>query len=368
MKIRSTPLLNGSLGTARDLTSFHFGQPGKQKIYIQASLHADETPTMLVALLLKRRLLELEQSQAIDAEIILVPVANPIGLAQNLLGQFVGRFDLETGQNFNRSFPEFDPAPLCAQLGSDAVENRAIVHAALLDEIARIVPRTEFDSLRRNLLNLSIDADLVLDLHCSLEANMHLYANSDQWPLVEPLARYLGAEAALLATDSGGASFDETHTLFWWKLKQAADASTPLPDGCVAVTVECRGQRDVSYELAQHDADAIIDYLTWRGAITGAVRPPPPLLVEPTLLSGSEQFHAPVSGILVHRVALGAHVETGDALFDIVDPINDHTTTVFSQTSGTLYMRRAIRFVHCGNPIGRVSGSKPIRSGKLVGL
>jgi len=37
-----------------ELTSFHFGIPGKKKIYIQAWLHADETPTMLVALYLKR--------------------------------------------------------------------------------------------------------------------------------------------------------------------------------------------------------------------------------------------------------------------------------------------------------------------------
>jgi predicted deacylase len=368
MKIRTTPLLNGSVGTTRELTSFHFGVPGKQKIYIQSSLHADETPTMLVALYLKRRLMELEQIDAIDAEIILVPVANPIGLAQNLLGQFVGRFDLATGQNFNRSFPEFNHLPLGEHLGTDLLENRKIINAALRKEIASIRPKTEFESLRLNLLRLSIDADLVVDLHCSLEASMHLYASSSQWPEVEPLARYLGAEASLLATDSGGASFDETHSLFWWNLKQSVDDETPVPDGCVAVTVECRGQRDVSYELAKRDSDAIVDYLVWRGAIKGVKRELPPLMAEPSLLAGSEQFYAPVSGILVHRVPLGALVKQGDALFDIVDPVSDHTTTVYSQTTGILYMRRAIRFVHCGNPIGRVSGTKPIRSGKLVGL
>jgi predicted deacylase len=368
MKIRSTPLLTGSIGTARELTSFHFGVPGKQKIYIQSSLHADETPAMLVSLYLKRRLIELEQHNAIDAEIILVPVANPIGLSQNLLGQLIGRFDAGTGQNFNRDFPRFDHCVSPADLGTDPVRNKELIVSALLNELANAHPLTEFESLRLNLLALSIDADLVLDLHCSLEAIIHLYANSSQWSEVEPLARYLGAEVSLLATDSGGDSFDEAHTLFWSNLKQGMDQRIPMPGGCVAVTVECRGQRDVSHELASQDADAIIDFLAWRGAIAGAAPALPPLAGEPTPLAGSEQFYAPVSGILVHRVALGAHVQPGEALFDIIDPVTDHTTTVCSKTSGVLYMRRAIRFVHSGNPIGRVTGSTAFRTGKLVGL
>ena len=39
-----------ALGTQRTLTSFHFGTAGTgEKAYIQASLHADELPGMLVA-------------------------------------------------------------------------------------------------------------------------------------------------------------------------------------------------------------------------------------------------------------------------------------------------------------------------------
>ncbi|MBV8665253.1 MAG: succinylglutamate desuccinylase/aspartoacylase family protein [Burkholderiaceae bacterium] len=368
MKIQSVPLLQGSVGTARELTSFHFGDTGGQKIYIQASLHADETPTMLVALHLKRRLAEFEQRKAINAEIVLVPVANPIGLDQILLGQFVGRFDLETGRNFNRDFPELNYLAARKLLGTDAIENRKLIREALNRELADIRPRSEFESLRLNLMRLSIDADVVLDLHCSLEAVMHLYANTAQWEQVEPLARYLGAEAALLTTDSGGNSFDETHSLFWWNLKHGAERNKPIPDGCVAVTIECRGQRDVSYEQAEKDADAIINFLIWRGALIDEIPEMPALISPATPLAGSEQFYAPVSGVLVHRAKLGALIKKGDALFDIVDPLTGQTNTVCSNTEGIFYMRRAIRFVHCGNPIGRVSGSVPIRAGKLIGL
>ncbi len=368
MEIRSASLLKGSAGTARELTSFHFGQPGKQKIYIQAALHADETPSMLAALQLKQRLVALEEQGAIAAEIVLVPVANPIGLDQTLLGQFIGRFDLETGQNFNRDFPIFDHVNVSKNLGADPEENKKIVRAALKQKLDAMQPRTEFDALQIHLLKLSIDADVVLDLHCSLEACMHLYASSAQWDQVEPLARYIGAEASLLATDSGGASFDETHSLFWSRLRGAVSEATPVADGCVAVTIECRGQRDVSYESANADAEAIIDYLRWRGAIDGEWRPMPPLIAQPTALNGSEQFYAPLSGVLVHRAAIGALIEKGDALFDIIDPISNQTTTIRSSTRGVFYMRRAIRYVHAGNPIGRVSGTVPIRSGRLIGL
>ena len=44
-------LLSPSLGSHKTLTSFHFGTPGRggPKVYLQASLHAEELPGMLVA-------------------------------------------------------------------------------------------------------------------------------------------------------------------------------------------------------------------------------------------------------------------------------------------------------------------------------
>lgn len=62
---------------------------------------------MLTTVLLKRRLVELEQQGKLNAEIVLVPVANPVGLGQYILGQFLGRFDLASGKNFNRHFLRF---------------------------------------------------------------------------------------------------------------------------------------------------------------------------------------------------------------------------------------------------------------------
>jgi predicted deacylase len=150
-------------------------------------------------------------------------------------------------------------------------------------------------------------------------------------------------------------------------LQQEMPADKPVPNGAIAVTVECRGQRDVTYEAAQQDADAIVDYLVWRKAIRLEAKPLPPLLTAATPLAGSEQFYAPVSGILIHRANIGDTIRVGQPLFDIVDPLTDETTTLTSHTEGVFYMRRAIRFVTAGAPLGRVTGARPFRTGVLLG-
>jgi len=78
MQRQDHPLLSPSLTTQRSISSFHFGTPGSgQKVYIQASLHADELPGMMTAWHLKQKLAALEAEGRLAGEIILVPVANP---------------------------------------------------------------------------------------------------------------------------------------------------------------------------------------------------------------------------------------------------------------------------------------------------
>jgi [acyl-carrier-protein] S-malonyltransferase len=61
MRTQQHPLPSSALGTQRQLTSLHFGPADTgRKVYIQASLHADELPGMLVAHPLRQRLTALE--------------------------------------------------------------------------------------------------------------------------------------------------------------------------------------------------------------------------------------------------------------------------------------------------------------------
>ncbi len=77
MQTRRHSLVSTTLGTSRELVSFHFGDAKRdgEKVYIQASLHADETPAMLTAWTLKKRLAALDAEGRVRGEIVLVPVA-----------------------------------------------------------------------------------------------------------------------------------------------------------------------------------------------------------------------------------------------------------------------------------------------------
>lgn len=369
----STPidLLAASDGTRHTLHVNRFGsaEHGK-KVYVQAALHADEVPAILVAVCLKQRLQELEDAGRLRAEVVLLTSANPIGLSQFLFGYPVGRFELFSGRNFNRGFPMLADDIVKAvegRLTDDAVTNRDLVRTTWLELLERKTPRNSFDHLQLTLMRLSVDADIVLDLHCSREASMHLYTGEAIWDQVEPLARYIGAQASLLAIDSGGQSFDEAHSLTWWQVQQGIDKRFPVQTGSAAVTVEHRGQRDVSDTLANQDAQAIVDYLTYLGMVDLPVPPLPELRHPATPLAGSEQFIAPVSGVLLHQVDEGGQVQVGDEMFVIVDPIEGTRTTIRSKTAGVFYMRRDARYVCVGDPLGRVTGLQAQRTGYLLG-
>lgn len=370
MHIQNHQLISPTLGTHRQITSFHYGARGTgQKIYIQSSLHADELPGMLVSWALRRKLAALEAAGQIHGEIVVVPVSNPIGLNQQWLGHMAGRFESNTAQNFNRNF--YDLAALVmplaeAHLGDDINANRQAIRDLMASTLQMQRPQTELASQRLALQLLSYDADVVLDLHCDWEGAMHLYTNPDLWPEVEPLARYIDAKASLLALNSIGNPFDEIHSFCWSELRSRFGDRFPIPNGSVSVTVELRGQRDVSYDYAEQDAQAIVHYLTHRGVIDAPAVPMPPLAFPATPLSGTEPLVAPISGIVVFRVGFGDWIEAGTDIADIVDPLTDQVITLTNSVSGVLYARHHARFAPAGMEIARVAGATPMRTGSLL--
>ncbi|MBW8899077.1 MAG: succinylglutamate desuccinylase/aspartoacylase family protein, partial [Massilia sp.] len=131
MHAHTHPISPAGSSTSFQLTSYHFGTAGAgKKVDIQAALHADEVPPMLVAQFLRTELQALEAAGKLRGEVILVPAANPIGLAQAIHGAPFGRFDLTTGTNFNRAYKhvaEDLKVSLAGQLGPDAAANVALV-------------------------------------------------------------------------------------------------------------------------------------------------------------------------------------------------------------------------------------------------
>jgi predicted deacylase len=369
------PLVSPSLGSFKTLTSFHFGKPGLgPKIYIQASLHAEELPGMLVAHHLRAFLEAADSAHQLQCEIVLVPVANPIGLAQRLDHKPMGRFELDTSENFNRFYPDLaaqvEPA-VRGKLGQDALANVATVRQAMGAYLNNWQPTTELQSLRRRLLQLAHDADYMLDLHCDCEGVLHFYTEEACWPRMAPLAHFLGAQAILLAKSSGNRPIDECLSGAWWQLAdrlKTGGQEVPLPQACCSTTIELRGELDVRHDLAQTDAQAILNWLRHVGALTDQPAGTVPTARCPaTPLAGSETLRAPAAGIVVFAAEPGQVLAVGDLVVEVIDPLANQTHRVTAGVAGVFYARIRDRYITAGGELGKIAGAVAFRSGELLG-
>jgi predicted deacylase len=353
-----------------ELTSYHYGKPGTgKKVYIQAALHADEVPGMLVAQFLRTELAALEAQDKVLGEIILVPAANPLGLAQAIHGAPFGRFDLSTGTNFNRAYKHVADdlkASLEGKLGPIAAAYVALLRAHARASVANWQPATDAEALKKILLGLAIDADIVLDLHCDNEAVVHIYTGTPLADAVAPLSALMGAHAVLLALEAGEEPFDEACSRLWWDLAAHFGPQYPIPPACLSTTVELRGEMDVSYELAQRDAHALLQFLAHSGVIDIPVELLPAPLCAPTPLEGVEPIAAPHAGVLVFLKNLGERVEAGDAIADLIDPVSGKVSTLRATVPGVFFARTAHRHLLRGMAVGKVAGAKAFRAGKLL--
>ncbi|MBC7502891.1 MAG: succinylglutamate desuccinylase/aspartoacylase family protein [Herminiimonas sp.] len=365
------PLSPPSTGTAREVVSFHFGKAGQgKKIYIQASLHADELPGMLVLQHLRRSLSTLEAQNKISGEIVLVPVANPIGLAQVLQGVPFGRFDLATGINFNRGYRHLTASLIEAvsgKLTAESAHNVQLIRTEAARILASWQPASETDSLKKTLQALASDADIVLDLHCDNDAVVHLYTGTPMATAVEPLSALLGAHAVLLARESGDHPFDEECARYWWELADHFGNAFPIPCACLAVTVELRGETSVTHDLAQEDAARLVDFMIHAGLITLPTPPLPASLCVPTPLEAVEPIVAPHGGLLVFVKQCGDRLKAGETFAELIDPVSGDVTALCASVAGVLFAHVARRYAQRGTVVAKIAGTIAYRTGNLLG-
>ncbi|MEE8188604.1 MAG: succinylglutamate desuccinylase/aspartoacylase family protein [Kiloniellales bacterium] len=367
------PLAGATPGTTREVLLHRYGAAGaRPKAYLQAALHADETPALLAAHHLTRLLDEAEAKGEIRGEIVLAPYANPIGLAQFAAGRHIGRNRLHTGVNFNREWPDlFEPAAgkVGGRLTASAEENVALIRTALLEAVESLEAQDEGASLQKILAREAADADIVLDLHCDDESLMHLFLIPAHWPLAADLAAELGCRAVLLSEDSGGSSFDEAFSTPWTRLA-ARFPDHPIPAACLAGTVELRGKADVDDRLAEADARALFRFLQRHSVLAGDPGPAPEPQCEATRLDACEFVRAPAVGVVSYEVEPGDRVRRGDVIAWLIDPAADDPTAarqaIEAGTDGLVLSRRGRRYVAPGMTLCKIVGTEtlPKRAGR----
>ncbi|MGO3345675.1 MAG: succinylglutamate desuccinylase/aspartoacylase family protein [Marinomonas sp.] len=369
MKHNQNPLISPVLGTQRHIDSFHFGTPNSgKKIYIQASLHADELPGMLAAWKLKQQLVTLEEQGLIQGEVVLVPVANPIGQNQHLMDIQLGRYELESGQNFNRGYYDcFEQVAALVQdtLTQDPVKNTQIIRSALRHTIQQWHVDNEIHSQQKTLQTLCCDADIIVDMHCDFEAVQHTYCTYYSWDTMAPLAQFLDSKANMLADETGGNPFDSAFDMVW---KRLADRfGDIIPKACQAITLELCGQADVYHGKSNLDATALVNYLRSLGVVTDKA---PDVFVTDTLpatdLTAVEPLKSNMGGVLVLCSVVGTMVEKDQLIAEVINPITDKVQQIRASQPGLLFSCSLRRSATAGMLVAHVAGETPIRSGYLL--
>ena len=387
-------------GTTRSLPWLRFGRQGaRPKAYLQAAIHANEMPGTMALHHLMPMLAAAQQEKRIRGEVIVVPAVNPIGHAQLVGNQHLGRYHLLSYENYNRNW--IDLAPLVAErLGPTLIhpyvpsgenstrltgagsETVRIIRETALAVLHEMPAQQELRRLRIEVQKLSIDADFVLDLHCDIFAVMHLFMNGRDFPEgaatrsgpAYELAADLGSTATLYNEPYPAAlTFSGVHGALWARLAERFPEAA-IPQACMACTVEMRSQQDVSHALGHDDARNLLRWLTRQGVVDGDPGPLPGLAVPASPMEGMDVGYSPATGFLAYHVRPGARVGAGEAICDVIDPTDpggeSARTPVVAQTDGVLFSRRLDgSLAWPGMVLFRIAGARrlPHRSG-LSGL
>ena len=134
------------------------------------------------------------------------------------------------------------------------------------------------------------------------------------------------------------------------------------------MTVELRGEADVTHGLAAADAEALVQAMVVAGALALPAPRLPLARCRPTNLADVELLVAPSPGILVMHRPAGARVGPGDVVAEILDPVTSGVTPLRAQFSGLLFAHESVRFVSAGRSVAKIAGTEAGRSGALLGM
>ena len=373
---RDSLLLRGDTpGTSVELPFYRIGPSvAPVKIYLQAALHADEQPGTMVLHHLLPMLKQADEQEMLRARFVVIPMANPLGMANVVHRTHLGRYDVATGVNYNRQWPDLFAAvrtQLAGRLNETEGFNIQLIRKAVAGWIDAQQPRSAAEQLRLFLLKEAHDSDFVFDLHCDSDSLPYIYTSPELMPELQDLADWMGAAAVLTATDSGGGSFDEILPLLYRKVAQA-NPGKPVPMASATATLEYRGLADSFDEYGEQDALRLFGFLCGRGLIAADPGPVPSPTCTATPFEATEIVRVDRPGLLAYRVDLGQRVEPGQPIADLIALDGPEAfiarTPLLAGTAGLVLSRSLRKYVTRGEGIAKIVGTTPLpqRRGYLL--
>ncbi|WP_020396125.1 succinylglutamate desuccinylase/aspartoacylase family protein [Thiolinea disciformis] len=366
----SYPIMGNAPDQFYTLRGYALGdEKAEKKVYLQAALHADEQPGMMVLHHLLALLTQADARGELKARFVIFPMVNPLGMSDLQFQQHQGRYDRFTGVNFNRQWPNLAEAiqdEIASQLTNDASANVQVIRQAVKAWLDSQQAITALQQQRYWVMQQAYDADLVLDLHCDNDALPHIFTVPQSADMMQHLSDWMGAVATLTAEDSGGGSFDEVWTSLWFRLAQAFP-DKPIPQATHSATLEYRGQLDTFDHLNRDDAERLYGFLQSQGFIAGRlIRECPPKTPAATPLEATEFTKTLMAGLLAYRVELGQQVKKGEVLADLIALDGDEAfiqrTPIVAGTDGIVISRNTHKYVWRGCSIAKVVGKENLAS------
>ncbi|HEV7276685.1 MAG TPA: succinylglutamate desuccinylase/aspartoacylase family protein [Devosiaceae bacterium] len=365
--LQTAMLAGDAPGTVTELSWYRVGpEAATEKVYLQAALHADEQPGTMVLHHLLPMLRAADEAGKLRARFAVMPMVNPLGMGNLSFRQHLGRYDPNTGVNYNRRWPDLHAVlatRIERRLGSDADANTALIRQEIAAWIDEQHPRNAAEQLRLLALREAHDADLVLDLHCDNDALLHIFTSPELMPDLQDLSDWMGAAATLTAADSGGGSFDEVLPQLYRQLA-AANPASPVPMASATATLEYRGQADSFDHFGEEDARRLYGFFCGRGLIDEDPGPPPAPAPAATPLEATEIVRVDRPGLLAYRVELGERVTKGQPIADLIALDGPEAflarTPVLAGTTGFVLSRLLGKYVTRGTGIAKIVGTEPL--------
>lgn len=356
-------------GRSTELNYYRVG-PTKadRKVYLQAAIHADEQPGILVLHHLLQLLRDADKAGDLNAQFVVFPMVNPLGMADIEFGQHQGRYNRGTGVNHNRGWPSLYPAvgqELIEKLGEDGDENIAMVRAALRAWVDDMPQLTALQQWRQTLFAEACDADYVFDIHCDDDSLIHIFSVPQLQDSMQQLADRTGAAATLMAENSGGGFFNEVWPGIWLRLaRECPDKPIPLP--VVSCTIEYRGKFDTFDDLNRGDAENLYGYFQAQELISGKALGNKTQAPAATDLRATEYLRAPQAGLLVYCVELGDRVARGDRVADLLRLDGEgafiERIPIMAGTTGLVLSRVVKKYVWRDANISKIVGTEILDS------
>lgn len=372
----SKTLVGDTPGRSTELTYFRIGPVGAaKKVYLQAALHADEQPGILILHHLLELLIAADQRGELSAEFVVFPMVNPLGMGDIEFGRHQGRYNRSSGVNHNRQWPDLSAAvelEITDKLGSDAKANVKMIRQVLCTWAANLDEITAQQQWQKIIITEACEADYVFDLHCDDDSLIHIFSVPQLNDNMQQLADCVGAAATMTAEDSGGGSFDEVWPAIWLQLaRENPDHPVPLPVS--SCTLEYRDNIAVFDTLNRQDAENLYGFFQSEGVIAGETIGAKIAAAAPTDLRATEYLCAEHAGLLVYQAELGDKVKKGDCIAELLHLDGETAftgrTPVLAGTDGLLLSRRGNKYVWRNAQVAKIVGSEILesRTGALLG-